>query len=247
MKQIVWALVLCVGGAASAWGQEQGALEEWNRLLETYVTAEGWVDYAGLREREREALAGVIEEFAREDPAEMTVFRRKAYWINVYNAVTVQAIVESYPLDSIKDLNTDEYNVWQDYGFGPERVSLNDIEHEILRPMGDPRIHAAIVCASRGCPPLRNQAYGVSVPGGLNGQLEDQCRRWINDPERGAAVRGGVVYLSAVFEWFGEDFAGDARGRIEWARRYAEGDLERALDPSLPVRSLDWDWSLNAQ
>jgi Protein of unknown function, DUF547 len=218
---------------------------DYDALLREYVDEQGLVDYAGWKRSDEQTLRRVVRRMATLDPDAMSRFERKAYWINVYNAVTLQAILESYPLASIKDLVTDDSNVWDDYGFGPDDVSLNHIEHQLLRPMGDPRIHSGIVCASKGCPPLRPEAY---VSDRLNEQLEDNCRVWINDDARGVRIDGRTAYVSEIFNWFGDDFAPDRAGHLAWIVRYADEDRARVLSRAdTQIEPLEWDWALNEQ
>ncbi|RMG18285.1 MAG: DUF547 domain-containing protein [Planctomycetota bacterium] len=220
----------------------------YDRLLRAYVDERGLVDYAAFKRKDEAALRRCVAEFAAVDAAALEGNAKKAYWINVYNAVTLQAMLEFYPLRSIKDKVSHlpgGYNVWKDYRFGPQKVSLDEIEHKILRPLGDPRIHAAIVCASKGCPPLRNEAF---VPERLDAQLDDTVRRWLRDPRRGLRVEGQRVLLSKIFDWFGEDFAPDVPGRLRWVARYVDEETARRLrSGGLEVAFLDWDWSLNAR
>lgn len=219
-------------------------------LLQRHVDERGLVDYRGWKERDEAALRAVVDRLEAIDLTAWSDSPRdlKAYWINVYNAVTLQACLEFFPLRSIRDKAAEGkgYNVWNDYPFenGGRRWSLNQIEHELLRPMGDPRIHAAVNCASLGCPPLRREAF---VPARLDEQLDDQTRTWLNDPSRGVRVRDGVVALSEIFSWFGDDFAPDTAGRLRWISRYLRDPAmrEAVTRRGARVESIAWDWRLN--
>jgi hypothetical protein len=241
---------LLVGALVSLAGPsfaEDGPYAKYDALLQRYVDERGMVDYAGFKAKDEAALRRCVAEMAKVDPAKLSKDAQKAYWINVYNAVTLQAMLEFWPLKSIKDKVSKliGYNVWDDYPFGPKKRSLNDVEHKILRPMGDPRIHAAIVCASLGCPILRNRAY---TPEDLDAQLDAQVRAWLKDRQRGLKLSGKTLYLSAIFDWFGEDFAKDEAGRLAWVARYAEPKVAQAIKAGgLDVETLDWDWAINAQ
>ncbi|MGE0707044.1 MAG: DUF547 domain-containing protein [Planctomycetota bacterium] len=247
MRALLTLLTLLLALGPVRADDDGGPYAKLDGLLRKHVDQSGMVDYKGLKQQEQ-ALRGVVADLARADASKLEGAAKKAYWINVYNALTLQAIVERYPLlRSIKDLNTKKYDVWKDYRFGPKKLSLNDIEHQILRPMGDPRIHSAIVCASKGCPPLRNEAY---QPGRLDAQLDANVRTWLKSPTRGLRLEGDTLYLSSIFEWFGKDFGdGTTAAHLKWIARFVDdGGLEaKLLSGKLRVKSMDWDWSLNAQ
>lgn len=221
---------------------------DYEALLKAYVGEDGLVDYRAWKEKDEPTLRAVVRRLEALDLRDAAPNEVKAYWLNVYNAVTLQAVLEFFPLRSIRErAEGQDYNVWDDYPFTrPDRkYSLNQIEHEVLRPLGDPRIHAAINCASKGCPRLRRQAF---VAARLDEQLEESTRDWLNDPTRGVRVKeGGVVALSELFNWFGNDFGQDLAARLRWASKYLR-------DPSLReavtrrgarIETLPWDWSLN--
>lgn len=236
--------VLGFGQAASA---GDGHTAGFDALLKKYVDDKGLVDYAAFKKNDEKALRHCVDAFAKVKASALAPSARKAYWVNVYNAVTLQAMLEFFPLASIKDKVSNIpglYNVWDDYRFGPEKLSLNHIEHKILRPMGDPRIHAAIVCASKGCPILRAEAYTADR---LSEQLDDNVRRWLKDPKRGLKVSGGKVGLSKIFSWFGDDFAKSKQARLAWIAKYVDAKTAALLKGSPATTELDWDWSLNTQ
>ncbi|MDC3378853.1 DUF547 domain-containing protein [Planctomycetota bacterium] len=223
--------------------------EPFTELLARYVSDQNRVDYAGWKANDEDALLAYVNSLATVDPEALpSQQERMAYWINAYNAVTIQAMLEFWPLDSIKDKVSrlpGAYNVWDDYLFGPRQVSLNVMEHEKLRPMGDPRIHAGIVCASGGCPPLRAEAY---LPTRLDDQLTDNVRVWLADTGRGVKLQGDEVYVSQIFDWFGDDFGADEQERMTWIADYVDDALAARLrSGELDVEYLDYDWQLNKQ
>lgn len=248
--RILLALIVGASALPAARGRPAEDYDDLTALLQRHVDERGLVDYRAFKERDEAALRAVVERLAAMDLAPWADSPRdlKAYWINVYNAVTLKAMLEFFPLRSIRDKAADGkgYNVWNDYPFenGGRRWSLNQIEHELLRPMGDPRVHAAVNCASLGCPPLRREAF---VPARLDEQLDDQTRTWLNDPTRGVRVRDGVVALSEIFSWFGDDFAPDAAGRLRWVARYLRDPAmrEAVTRRGARVESIPWDWRLN--
>ena len=168
----------------------------WTEILQKYVSDNGAVNYKYLKNN-KSAFESYLKLLSASAPNEdCSVDIKKAYWINVYNAFTVQLIIENYPLKSIKDLR----RPW-DQSFieiGGEKITLNTIEHKILRPMGDPRIHFAIVCASQSCPKLLNHAYEPST---LEDQLKNVTTVFINDPLKNN-INKSSVKISKIFKWF---------------------------------------------
>jgi hypothetical protein len=244
------AAVLLLGPGRRAQAQPPETYDDLTTLLARYVDEHGFVDYRTWKAKDEPALRAVVRRLSAMSVTDLPQAEVKAYWINVYNAVTLEAMLEFYPLRSIRDKAADGggYNVWNDYPFtqGGRRWSLNQIEHEVLRPMGDPRVHAAVNCASLGCPPLRREAY---VAARLDEQLDDQVRTWLNDPTRGARVGDGVVALSEIFSWFGDDFAPDVPGRLRWVSRWLRDPAmrEAVARRQNRVESIPWDWRLNQQ
>jgi hypothetical protein len=245
-----WVLVVCmVLVPSSAWAFD---FKAWDGLVKKHV---GPTTIAGVR------LAGVDYPGIKKDPAyakliaELKSFssvslktpkENMAFWINVYNIMGVKMVVDHYPVDSIKDAGSLFGSVWKKTVgvVGGKEVTLNDIEHEILRKMGDPRIHVAIVCASVSCPDLRSEAYTADR---LDAQLDDQFKRFLENRSKGLQVdRGkGRVTLSKIFDWFEEDF--EAKGGVlPFLARYApEKDRAFLKKENLDITYLDYNWDLN--
>ena len=177
-----------------------------------------------------------LSELSQEDLTKQldTDTKKKVFWINVYNAFTVQLIIENYPLKSIKDLR----RPW-DQSFieiGGEKITLNTIEHKILRPMGDPRIHFAIVCASQSCPKLLNHAYEPST---LEDQLKNVTTVFINDPLKNN-INKSSVKISKIFKWFKTDFP-KREAFIAFLNSYSNIKILAQAD----VDYLNYNWGLN--
>ena len=210
---------------------------EWTRLLQAYTrpSDDGVVrfDYAGLAASDRPALDGYIARLTAVPVSGLNRDEQLAYWINLYNALTVQVVLDNYPVSSIlKKLVSVE----------GEEVSLNDIEHRILRPIWrDPRIHYAVNCASIGCPNLIDVAYTSDRVDVL---LEANAIAYVNHP-RGAALQGGALTISSIYDWFQEDFGGSETGVLAHLRKYARPELLRDLRLVIDIYSYDYDWSLN--
>ncbi len=229
------------------------AHETFTALLSRCVHS-GVVDYALLRQQES-ALDACIATLGSTDPGLLAGDSLKAFWINAYNAFTLKLILEQAPdLRSIKDISSGERwdaERWLVHG---RRYSLDTIEHKLLRPLGDPRIHFAIVCASRSCPDLQSDAYEAAT---LDEQLDRVTRAFLADTTKGLRfeTEPGVfygenqrLYLSALFDWFGEDFSRDGASKIDFVLRHAPQpavDFIRAHRDDLSIRWLDYDWSLN--
>ena len=167
------------------------------------------------------------------------------FWINAYNVMAAKMVLDNYPLKSIKDAGSLFTAVWKkEVGVVAGKTrTLNEIEHEILRKMGDPRIHAAIVCASVSCPDLRGEAYTVEK---LDSQLDDQLTLFLANSKKGLHIdKKGYLYMSSIFKWFKEDF--DAKGGVRnYLAPYApEGAMSSIKDTKLTVYYLDYDWELN--
>ena len=169
-----------------------------------------------------------------------------AYWINAYHILMITRVAELWPIASVKGaLPGDPYAIFKERRFelaGATR-SLDEIEHELIRPrFRDPRVHAALNCASASCPPLAPEPY---LPDQLDAQLESAARAFALDPQR-QALQGSPLKLSMIFKWYAEDFE-PLGGSRAWLARYARDPARaRLLDPSTPVQYLSYDWSVNA-
>lgn len=227
--------------------------EAFDALLTGHV-ASGKVDYAGIAAKGA-ALDAYIAGLGTASLTGRARAEQMAFWINAYNALTLDVVSDNLPLSSIKDL--DGGKVWDTrrWTVAGLSVTLNDIEHKILRTMGDPRIHAAINCASKGCPPLRAGAFTAE---GLDAQLDAAVRAWALG--NGVAVSTDRVGLNSIFDWFGDDFTG-AYGPAKFDIPGVEGKPEAALNFLMPHLAAEtrqqlqaggyvtywspYDWALN--
>jgi hypothetical protein len=168
------------------------------------------------------------------------------FWINVYNVMAVKMVLDNYPVKSIKDAGSLFKSVWKkEVGMVAGKVTtLNDIEHEILRKMGEPRIHVAIVCASVSCPDLRPEAYTAEK---LDAQLDDQLTKFLANQGKGLKIdsAGNKIYLSSIFKWFEEDFESKG-GVVPYLAKYVDSRYMTTLKSGkLKTKYLDYDWGLN--
>lgn len=227
------------GGTAAF---DHGALDA---LLRAHVDPEGFVDYDGLRS-DTMALDAYIESLAKAEPESLGRDERLALLINAYNAFTLRLILDHMPLDSIRDIPGGQRWDARRWRLSGATVSLNEIEHELIRPrFAEPRIHFALVCAAVGCPPLRREAYTGAR---LEAQLADQTRivhtspRWFTlDAAR------GEVGLTALYDWYRGDFEQQGGSVLAYVARHVP-DLAALIagDRAPRVRFLDYDWRLNS-
>ncbi len=222
-----------------------------DQLLRKYVDVNGRVNYRAWHQSQsdRGQLTSYLEMLSCGNP-EIPASRpaKLAYWINAYNAVTIEGILRVYPTTSIRNHTAKlvGYNIWKNLIFtaGNQRVSLEDIEHKILRKMGEPRIHFAIVCASIGCPRLLNEAY---VPNRLEQQLVTNTQDFFNRQQNLQIVNNGLN-LSQIISWFGSDFGSTQQQQIQVLSRYFPPQAQAVVGRgNYSINFLDYDWDLNTQ
>lgn len=209
----------------------------WDSLLKNYVSSDGRVNYKYIKAN-KNRLDEYLKRLSQHPPADhWPINEQKAYWINVYNAFTVSLIIRHYPVKSIKDIGNGRPWDIPFVTIGIQAYSLNQIEHDILRKrFNDPRIHFAIVCASKSCPILRRQAYFADQ---LDEQLDDQTRRFIRDKIRNT-ITPYDIRISKIFEWFRDDFVKSGT-LIGFLNKYAH----TTISGGAAVTYHDYDWSLN--
>lgn len=206
------------------------------------------VDYKSLLANDKSKLDGYVSSLTALDPISLNKNEQLAYWINLYNALTVQVITDHYPVKSILKISISPGF----FNFGPwdkklieindVELSLNDIEHRILRPIWkDPRIHYAVNCASIGCPNLRTTVYTAETSETM---LNENSVSYINH-ERGVNVRRGKVELSSIFDWYVEDFGTNDGEVLDHIRKYASDELLINLESMTKINDYDYDWDLN--
>ncbi len=206
----------------------------------------GLVDYEGFK-REEALLDRYLEELSRVDPERLPRDEQFAFYINAYNAWTIKLVLTRWPgISSIKDLGSWFRSPWKIplVRLAGGLLTLDELEHGILRPrFGDPRVHFAVNCASRGCPPLAAEPFRGRT---LAAQLDRLTADFLNDPAR-YRLEEPDFWVSSLFRWFAEDFP---EGVLAFYRRHARGELRERLlaaGDRLRLRYLDWDWSLNAR
>ena len=234
-----------MGLAAPAWPGATVDHTPYAELLEKYVK-NGVVDYQGFKKEETK-LNQYLSTLEKTDVKALPKNEQFAFYINAYNAWTIKLILSDYPgIKSIKDLGSFFKSPWKKKiaRINGKVITLDNIEHDILRPrFKDPRIHFAVNCASKSCPPLRSEPYQGDV---LGQQLTEMTEAFINDPEYNR-LEGNTLYASSIFKWYAEDFNDDIVG---FFLKYAKGELLEQLKQNqkqIKVKYLDYDWSLNGR
>lgn len=230
-------------------------------ILDTYVNREGLVDYQSLQANRQklDAFNASIGDVSPDTYNSWDDAQKIAFLINAYNSFTLEAIIDQDPLkSSIRDIP----GVWRIRSFeiAGQQKTLDNIEHQTLRTdFNEPRIHAALVCAAMSCPPLRTEPYRAET---LDVQLDDQTDQWLSRSDIGFKIDpdANQVYLSSIFDWFGEDwipsygvedeFTGNEKQRaaLNFISQYVSPEeREYLLEGNYDITYLDYDWSLNIQ
>ena len=225
----------------------------WDGLLKQYLETGpdeiNRVDYVALNAAGRPALDGYIADLSALPVSAMNRDQQLAYWINLYNALTVRTVAEAYPVASIRDIDISP-GLFADGPWGKqlvtvegEALSLNDIEHRILRPVwDDPRIHYGVNCAALGCPNLATTAYtGATV----SDQLDEGARAFVNST-RGVEFESDGLRVSSIYAWFQTDFGDSDAGILAHLRTYAAPELRTRLETVKKIHSHSYDWALAA-
>jgi len=226
----------------------------WDILLGKYCDSRGHVNYQAWHQskQDQQSLDHYLSHLSRGNPLRPAASAAKlAFWINAYNGVTIQGILREYPTTSIRNHTAKlfGYNIWDDLllHVGDRTYSLNQMEHEVLRKMNEPRIHFAIVCASIGCPPLLAEAYSSE---NLENQLVSNTKRFFADREKFRYdVAGQRVEVSPILKWFAEDFGANRAAQLRTIAPYLPDQAAQTLASSgqATVSYLPYDWELNDQ
>ncbi|MEM7665258.1 MAG: DUF547 domain-containing protein [Pseudomonadota bacterium] len=219
----------------------------WNALLQEYVVAGpdgvNLVDYERLQNEAAAELTAYLDAMQQVSIEEFGADEQFAFWVNLYNAATVDVILKNLPLDSIRDIGLLGTGPWKDdvVTVSGRTLSLDNIEHDILRPeWEDVRIHYAVNCASIGCPNLAREAYTGEK---LETMLEAAAKAFVNHP-RGFGGQPGEIVASSIFDWYQGDW-GSPQDVLDHAREYAEGPTVALLEGAEAIDTYDYDWSLN--
>lgn len=235
--------LLLIGMSAPCRADEARALDHsaWDQLLKEYVNVEAGVDYSRWKQQGLEKLDAYTGQIASRWPEAMSQNSRKAALINSYNALTVRWVLQNYPVKSI----------WQTprpfkearHTLNGAKMSLDDIETR-LRNMGDARIHGALVCAARSCPPLRREAYTADH---VDTQLDDNVRQWLANEKLNRFVpERRLAQVSPIFKWYKVDFDAGYGSLNKFLSKYApQGKGTFLLEPAVAVQFNEYHWGLN--
>lgn len=221
-----------------------------DQILSAYVNNKGLVDYNGIAKNPM--FKAYMESLETTDPGKMSTNEQLAFWLNAYNAVTIDKVIKWKPKKSVRE--TLIPGIWTSTKFFTTRkhkvagkpMSQDDIEHDILRKQfKDPRIHFAIICASSSCPPLPRYAYTEE---NVHAKLEEETRKYINSG-RGTRIdyAENTLYLSKLFDWFAGDFELKAGTVLDFIKPFLKEDAMTFLKRKPKIAYIHYDWSLNAQ
>lgn len=244
----------------------------YERVLSGFVNDRGMVDYHQLKNSrsELDQFMNALDNLEPSTYQDWDQAEQLSFWINAYNAITLKTVIDHYPIQAgfLKSLVYPRNSirqipgVWDTLEFSVlgRKLTLNEIEHEIIRKdFREPRIHLALVCASNGCPPLRDEPYRGAQ---IDVQLDDQVHRFLSDPENFRIVRKqNRIYLSSIFDWFRQDFAetysvemGFSGGKkserpvLKFISMYLDAqDVQYLQEGKYRIEYIEYDWSLNEQ
>ncbi|WP_299613226.1 DUF547 domain-containing protein [uncultured Tateyamaria sp.] len=239
-----WSRVAGTPGKAPDYGAFDAFLATYHADTPNGMTR---VRYADVTKTDEAALFTFLAQMQRVDPATLDRDQQLAFWINLYNAQTIRVILDHYPVDSIRDIGDGLLGLgpwsYADLRVNGTALSLNDIEHGIVRPVfDDPRIHYALNCAAAGCPNLAAKAWRAST---LEDNLNAAEHAYIHDPRGITIADDGAVTVSKIFGWFREDFGGTEASVLAYLMDRANPDLRAALEARGQIDGYAYDWSLN--
>ncbi len=225
--------------------------QNWQKLLKKYVrtgAADGInrVEYVKVNGADKKTLEIYLAELQKQKVSTFNRLEQKAFWINLYNAKTVQLILQNYPLKSIKDIHLipNQNGPWEAklLEIESQKISLNDIENHILRPLWkDLRLHFALNCASVGCPNLNSSAFTAR---NLDSLLNKGAKDFVNS-KRGVELKGKQLFLSSIFDWYGKDFGNSDKEILDTLKGFTEPKLQLSIKQFTGTIQYQYDWTLN--
>lgn len=232
--------------------QSQISHEAWSVFLQDYTKLgdDGVVrvNYSAVSGEDKQKLETYIADLSNYDASQFTRDAQLAYWINLYNALTVSVILDNYPVDSIREIRNGltDFGPWNEKRItvNGRELSLHDIENGIVRPLwpDEPRTHYALNCAALGCPNLSQTPYTAE---NVNQKLQENAVAYVNDSRGVSVTANGDIVASKIYSWYRGDFGGSNEAIISHLRQYADVDLQMALEASKKVDRYAYDWALN--
>ena len=237
MKNLI--LLLALFTASFTMASERPDHSILDRLLNEFVSSSGKVNYKGMK-RKIDTLDKYLIELRNIAPAsDWSRNEKKAYYINAYNAYTLKFVLVKYPVSSVKDISFSGKDVWNTrlVKLGAKSYTLQQVENDLLRRMGDARIHFAINCASYSCPRLWNHAYTAE---NVSGRMTKLTKEYINN-EKHNIITPKKIKVSKIFEWYADDFVKDGQTLIDYLNKYSNVKIES----DAKIEYLPYNWSLN--
>lgn len=224
----------------------------WDNFLKKYVFPRfgtSLVNYKAVNAADLRNVSRYLERLAQTPVSRLNRKEQLAYWINFYNALTVKVVLDHYPVDSIRDIDISP-GLFSNGPWGKKLVnvegrelSLDDIEHRILRPIWrDPRLHYVLNCAAKGCPQIGREAFTAE---NTEKKLDAAAAAFVNHPH-GVHFREGVLVVSSLYDWYGEDFGADESRIIAHLMAFARTGLREKLSRRTGIDDYHYDWALNA-
>jgi hypothetical protein len=212
---------------------QTNVFDSFDVFFQNNVSKDGSVNYSRIKKVQKE-LKSLLNEINSQEIYSWDKNTKMAFWINTYNVFCINFIIQNYPVNSIKDIR----NPWTSKTnyFENKTVSLNHIEHNILRKMGDPKIHFAIVCASESCPKLSNKAYKPNI---LKEQLNESAKDFVNDNSKNS-ISINNIEISNIFKWFKKDFTTE-KSIIEYINQFSNIEIQ----PKAKISYKTYNWNLN--
>jgi hypothetical protein len=245
IASILIAMGLCLAAEASGFDQSK-----FDQILKIYVDDSGLVDYNGIAKDP--AFRAYMKSLETVQPETMSHDGQLAFWINAYNAVTIDKVIKWKPEKSVRETfvpgvwTSTKFFTTRDNTVAGKRMSQDDIENDILRKQfKDPRIHFAIVCASSSCPPLPRFAYTAE---NVQTKLQEETRKYLNS-SRGTRIDSAdnTLYLSKLFDWYKGDFESKSGSVLNFIKPYLDEKTLAFLNSGPKIAYLDYNWALNAQ
>ncbi|MEJ2657816.1 MAG: DUF547 domain-containing protein [Desulfobacterales bacterium] len=250
-KSIIFLFILFMFGSTHLKANaETFDYSKYDQILKQYVNKKGLVDYNGIAKDPR--FSEFMESLKSAQPDKMSRNGRLAFWINAYNAVTIDKVIKWRPKKSVRETlipdlwTSTKFFTTRDNIVAGRRLSQDEIENDILRKeFKDPRIHFAIVCASLGCPPLARFAYTAE---NVQTKLDEETRKYINSP-RGTRIdrAQNTLYLSKLFDWYADDFKAESGSVMAFIKPYLTPETLSFLKQNPKISYIHYNWALNAQ
>lgn len=238
MKFILTSLLIILSVVLAA-ASEKADHSGFDALLKLHVSSNGDVDYKGFKKDITKFDDYLVELKDHAPMGDWSSNEKKAFYINAYNAYTIKFILTKYPVASPKDVSFSGKDIWhfRMVQIGPQKYDLTQIEDNILRKMGDPRIHFAINCGAKSCPKLLNEAY---FPETVSAQLTKVTKAFVTNTAHNQ-LAAKKVKISKIFEWYAEDFKKDGETLIKFLNKYSNV----TISDDAKVEYNEYNWSLN--